>query len=60
MKIVATIADFGAAANIGGDVERESEIIDVPDDAVPPMLKEQLEKKSQWVTISLSILKEQP
>jgi len=47
MKIVVTISDFGAAAHIGGDVERESEIMEIPDDIISPMLKVHLEKRKR-------------
>lgn len=39
MKIVATVSDYGAAANIGGNVEYTSAIIEIPDDAVPEIVK---------------------
>lgn len=61
LKIVATISDFGAAANIGGDTERESFIIEVPTKNIPEPLKEFLNRSAdekQWQTLSLSILNE--
>ena len=57
MKIVATIANFAAAANIGGNVEYESFIVDIPDNVVPKAVKDYL-NDSQLQTLSFSILKE--
>ena len=57
LKIVVTITDFGAAANIGGDVIRKSEIISIPENEVPSGVKAYL-KDSKWQTISFSILDE--
>ena len=39
LKIVATISNFGAAMNIGGDTERESMVIDIPTNNIPKRLK---------------------
>lgn len=39
MKIAITITDFGAAAHIGGDPERETHVIDIPDLYVPCAVK---------------------
>ena len=66
MKIIATVSEFGAAANLGGDVERKSVLIDVPDDALPQFLQDELEfrreakeSKSQvWTSISFSLFEE--
>jgi hypothetical protein len=60
MKIVFTISDFGAAANIGGDTERKSMIVDVPDELIPLEVSKYLEggDSSHWQTLSLSLLVE--
>ena len=66
MKIVATISDFGAAANIGGNVEYTSEIIEIPEEMIPPNLKKHLDsvkkcaEKNQivWSSLSFSLLVE--
>lgn len=58
IKIVATISDFGAAANIGGDVERFSEIIHIPESEIPLRMKKYL-KDRQWQTLSFSLLEEE-
>lgn len=60
MKIVFTISDFGAAANIGGDTERRSMIVNVPDELIPMPVKKHLEGDDtrHWQTLSLSILEE--
>lgn len=58
IKIVATISNFGAAANVGGDVERESVIIEIPTKNIPAKLKKYLEEEDQrkWETLSFSLL----
>lgn len=60
IKIIATISDFGAAANIGGSVDASSEIIEIPTSSIPPNLKRYLtsEEVRKWATLSFSILKE--
>lgn len=59
MKIVFTISDFGAAANIGGDTERSSFIVDVPDEHIPHKVRDHFENKNnKWQTLSLSVLDE--
>lgn len=60
MKLVVTFANYGAAANVGGDVERSSEIIKIPDSLVPPKLKQHIEEPAirKWQTVSFSILEE--
>lgn len=72
MKIVATISDCSAAANVGGDVERISYVIEIPQEATPaPILdhlatlkknrtaREKGEQVWHYVYLSLSILDEQ-
>ena len=58
MKIIATISDFGAAANIGGDVERCSYVIDIPDDKIPIPVLLHLKEGQRWQTMALSVFKE--
>ena len=60
IKIVATISDFGAAANIGGDTIKKSYIIDVPTQNIPPKLKEYFikEDRRSYTTLSFSLLDE--
>lgn len=58
MKIVATISEFGAAANIGGEVSRDSYIIEIPDDKVPLPVLLHLREEQKWQTMSLSVFKE--
>lgn len=66
MKIVVTISEFGAAANLGGDVERRSAVIDIPDDQLPVMLQQELQYRAEareadgqvWTSISFSLLEE--
>ena len=67
MKIVATITDATCVVHIGGDISRESAIIDIPDDLVPGIIKEHF-KRTEWArsgenrhcyeTLSFSLLNE--
>ena len=61
LKIIATISNFKAAANIGGDVEKDSYLIVIPTSKIPLKVKEHLENGNirRWQTLSLSILKEE-
>lgn len=59
IKIVATISNYGAAANIGGDVEKKTYLIDeIPITSLPVEVRRHfLDKDHQkWQTFSLSIL----
>lgn len=60
MKIVFTISDFGAAANIGGDTERRSMVVDIPDELIPLEVSRYLKDgdRAHWQTLSLSLLVE--
>ena len=55
MKIVATISNYGAAANIGGHVEYRSAIIEIPDNQIPKIVREYMEG-GKWSSLSFSIL----
>ena len=63
LKIVATISDFGAAANIGAHTEYTSVVINVPTSNIPDRLKKHLEHKAtgkaNWETLSFSLLDEE-
>ena len=62
MKLVATISDFGAAANIGGDVERTSFVIEVDPRVISRRVKDHINNKnncSKWATLSFSLLDEE-
>ena len=59
LKMIATITYFGAAANIGGDPERVSVIIDIPTKNIPNRLKRHLESEprdKKYETLSISLL----
>ena len=61
MKIVLTISDYGAVANVGGDVEKRSYVINIPDDELDDDLKNQFNPElntRKWFSISLSMLEE--
>jgi hypothetical protein len=57
LKIIATITNFGAAANVGGEVERTSFEIEIPENYLPEEVKNHLQKENHrtWQNISLSI-----
>lgn len=66
MKIVVTIHDAGMAANIGGSVEAQSAVIEIPEDMVPSVVSEYFKavrfarevNKPSYVSLSLSLLRE--
>ena len=60
LKIIATISNFGAKANIGGETEIYSYMIEVPTSKIPKAVKEHLEKENirKYQTLSLSIFRE--
>lgn len=56
MKIVITISDHGAAANLDDAVvENRSVIMEIPEDLIPNIVKGYL-KDSVWKNISFSLL----
>ena len=61
LKIIATISNYAVAANMGGNVENTSVLIEIPTSSIPPLLKQHLENKeiAKWQTVSLSILHEE-
>lgn len=60
IKIVVTYSDFGAAANIGGNVEFTSDIIEIPTQNIPKKLKNILADPDikKWISLSFSLLNE--
>lgn len=55
MKLAFTISDFGAAANIGGDVERRTFIVEIDDNEIPTTILHHLKKDgNKWSTLSIS------
>jgi len=57
MKIVATVADYAALMHTGGDLERYSYIIEIPDENIPEGIK-RAKEKGHHCTVSLSFLQE--
>ena len=57
MKIVITIAEYGAYINTGAAVERKSFIVEIPDNQLPAEVLN-IDELNRCATISLSILKE--
>jgi hypothetical protein len=49
MKIVATVTDVGAVIHAGGAAESRSCIIDIPNEALPELLKRYLANK-KWAS----------
>lgn len=39
MKLAFTVSDFGAAANIGAEIDRSTYVIEVPDELIPQKVK---------------------
>lgn len=72
MKIIARVCNIGAAANVGGDPDIQSAIIEIPDENIPQLVKSHLDYVSKvktqwakgnknisiWSSISFSILDE--
>jgi hypothetical protein len=48
MKIIATVSDATGVVHAGALCEHRSAIIDIPDDSLPPLLKQYLDNK-KWV-----------
>ena len=58
MKLVVTVSDAVHVANVGGELDRVSAIIDLGDN-IPPILKEYMQKpKPCYLSVSFSILDE--
>ena len=59
MKLAFTIADAVHVLNAGGEVERRTVIVEIPDETLPKLLKTYLADKSNephpWCYMSLSI-----
>lgn len=56
MKIAVIVTDFGAAANVGGDVERICRSFDIQ----PEMASYIEAKRHQWSTVAFAIVDEEP
>lgn len=68
MKLVVTIADPVHVINVGGELERTSEIIEIADETLPPHLRRYLEcekkleenpEQFHYLSVSFSILTNQ-
>lgn len=64
MKLAFTVSDFGAAANIGGEIERSTYVIEVPDELIPAKVKwakNAMDKcppgTSSWLAITITEVK---
>jgi hypothetical protein len=69
MKIVVTVCDAAQAVHVGGKVENRSDVIEIPDDALPKIVKDYLffkewEKggpdRCAYQTLTFSILEAKP
>ena len=65
MKLIATICDGGHVVHVGGELERTSYEIEIPDDKLPLALidyvkQKQAEEKGTWCykSVAFSILME--
>lgn len=56
MKVAVIVSDFGAAANIGGDVERTVRTFDLP----PEVAEYIAAKRGQWTTVTLAVAEDTP
>lgn len=62
VKIIATISDFGAAANVGGEVDTTSYIIEIPTTNISEEVLKYLrgsEDHTKYKNMSLSLLPEE-
>ena len=63
MKIIATISNFGAAANLGGHVDIKSAIIVIDNTKLPPLIKKHIDNKNneqKWENLTFSLLERTP
>ena len=63
MKIIATISNYGAAANFGGHVEIKSSIIVIDNAKLPPLIKRHIDNKNdeqKWENLTFSLLERTP
>lgn len=49
MKIIATVCDVGGVVHAGATPESRSVVLEIPDDKVPPLLKQYFKSK-KWAT----------
>lgn len=64
MKLAFTVSDFGAAANIGSEIDRSTYVIEVPDELIPQKVKwakkimdECPTGKNSWLAITITEVK---
>lgn len=62
MRLVFIVADATHAAHIGGEVERQTATVDIPDESIPVIVREYLRIKSEentsngkWSYLSMSV-----
>lgn len=55
MKLIVIVSDFGAAANVGGCVDTEAQIFDMPPEAADFIRK----SRTRWTSISLAFSSEE-
>ncbi len=67
MKLAFTVSNTGHAANIGGEVERNTAIIEIANDQVPKLVRQYIESKQledgtkgkwSWLQLSISLVEE--
>ena len=54
MKLIVIVSDFGAAANVGGCVDTEAQIFDMPEEVEAYIRK----SRTRWTSISLAFSSE--
>lgn len=59
MNLVITMHDASMTANVGGGVESESYVVDVPDDLIPPSVLSYVKNhdKHQYTFMTLSFMR---
>ena len=57
MKIAATVTETAHACFVGGAIQRNTAIIEIPDDIIPQLVKNYL-KDSSYAQIEFSLLVE--
>lgn len=65
VKLAFTVSDFGAAANIGAEIDRSTYVVEVPDELIPQKVKwakkimdECPPGKNSWLAITITEVRE--
>lgn len=61
MKIIATVSDAASLIHVGGDIERKSCVIEIPDEQLPKLLADYFKWRNDpkgCMSLSFSLLEE--